>query len=144
MLAAAVEDAIEEPKIAFLATYFTTVRIIEEEVEKSAAELTYFYANKIQALTQQGASVLAECAIGRFVKYIRENRLKIIREERFFDQILKGLRAFETHLGTFPWTDVAIETKDKTQKWTDELIFQEMNLTNNSSENQKKVAVTTA
>jgi len=138
MLAAAVEDAIEEPKIAFLATYFTTVRIIEEEIEKSAVELTYFYANKIQALTQQGASVLAECAIGRFVKYIRENRLKIIREERFFDQVLKGLRTFETHLGTFPWTDVAIETKDKDQKWTDKLIFQETDSSSNDPVKPRK------
>lgn len=127
MLAATIEDAIEEPKIEFLATYFTTVRSMEEEVEKSAIELTYFYEDKLNLLTLQGASILAECAIGRFIKYMRENRLKIIKEERFFDQILKGLRMFNSHLGTFPWTDIAIEAKDKSQKWTDQLIFQEDN-----------------
>jgi hypothetical protein len=123
----AVSDKREEKKVSLVARLTQNVTIMEQEIESAARMLSYRYEEQIKALTQKGATTLAECGVRRLIEYMRAGQLN--DQDRLAHQLVQSVSTFQSHQGKFPFSNKTIETHTpRPSKWTDKGIFQSTGL----------------
>lgn len=129
--AAYIEDQIEAGKKEALTHFFTTIRDMENAVEQAAYDLTYQYESKIIQLTREGARTLAVCAVGRFIEFMRGST-EINNQVALSTLVLKSIQHVKPRNmmdrlpDLLPWATLIIETKDRSKRWTEGSVFEEV------------------
>lgn len=124
--AGAVENHIESKKKKMITEFFTTVKDMEEAVRESAYKLTQEYEHAIRELTVDGARVLANYGVARFLAYMRHPDTTFIKTKSLTEYVLESIQTTKTHsyLAKFSFWNhkIRIGTKDG-KSFTDAEIF---------------------
>lgn len=120
-----IETTIEEKKRTPITQWFSTLRMMEDQVEEGAISLTTTYQESIHQLTDESAKRLAELAVARFINYMRDRHLTFDREKPFsvyaHEAVLIPEKSLESLLTRF--LSPPLERRGKTETWTSDDIF---------------------
>lgn len=118
-----IADHRERDLVEQIAAFTTFLSELDIKVEQGVRDLTCRYEEQILQLTREGAEVLAECALRRFIEYMRDGNLN--RQVELPVQLACSIATFDANQGLFPFQHKAIETRVKNKDWNDKGVFQD-------------------